>query len=189
MIVGDQIAVLFGYQPKTNVGIIEDDYLPWEPFPANFQPGDENKLQKASYATFAYDRVFDPALFKEFTINLYELVRKGGTVIWKMENVQVFDQPHLGVESYRLDKLLWIVNSEVKDFYNKLEEEIQLAIDAEDLGAFPHFPYYDTIEQLELTKQQVNLLAHLSCWNVISENISGNQHKMTNRDLVLSMFD
>ena len=187
VIVGEQIAVLFGYQPKTKTGFMEEDYLPWEPFPENYKPGD--KLQKASYATYAYDRVFDPALFKDFTMELYKLVQKGGTVMWKMENLQVMDQPHLGGEGYTLDKLLWIINSEVKAFNDQLEEEIKLEIDAGDLGAFAHFPYYETIGQLHLTKSQVNLLAHLSCWNVISENVSGNQDGKYNKDIVLSMFD
>ncbi len=187
VIVGEQIAVLFGYQPKTKTGFLEEDYLPWERFPENYKPGD--KLQKASYATFAYDRVFDPDLFIDFTMELYDVFKQGGTVMWKMENVQVMEQPHLGVEAYTLEKILWVINSEVAAFKDQLEDEIKLELDAGDLGAFPHFPYYETIGQLHLSTSQVNLLAHLSCWNVISENVSGNQGGMYNKDIFLSMFD
>lgn len=187
VIVGEQIAVLFGYQPKTKNPSNDKEYLPWEPFPENYQPGDP--LQKSSYATFAYDRVFDPSLFKQFTEDLWEVYQKGGTTMWKMENVQVMDQPHLGVEAYTLGKILWVVNMEVKDFNNQLEEAIKLELDAGDLGAFPHFPYYETISQLHLTTSQVNLLAHLSCWNVISENVAGNQGGVNNQQMFLSMFD
>jgi len=187
VVVSEQIAVLFGYQPKTKSSSNENEYLPWEPFPANYQPGDP--LQKSSYATFAYDRVFDPSMFLQFTQDLFEVYQKGGTTMWKMENVQVMDQPHLGIESYTLGKILWVVNMEVKDFNDQLKEEIKLELDAGDLGEFPHFPYYETISQLHLSTSQVNLLAHLSCWNVISENVAGNQGGVNNQQMFVSMFD
>lgn len=183
VIIGDQIAVLFGYQPKTKSG---DNYLPWERFPENYKPGDP--LQKASYATYAYNRVFNPDTFIDFTKSLYKAYNQGGTLMWKMENVEVMEQPHLGVEAYTLDKILWVINSKVDDFNNQLEEAIQLEIDAGDLGKFAHFPYYETIPQLHLSTAQVNLLAHLSCWNIISENIAGNQNGKKNNEIFLSMF-
>ncbi|MCR9173776.1 MAG: hypothetical protein NXI10_14835 [bacterium] len=187
VVVSEQIAVLFGYQPKTKTGILDEDYLPWERFPENYKPGDP--LQKSSYATFAYDRVFDPNLFLEFTQNLYDIYIQGGTTMWKMENVKVMDQPHLGVEAYTLGKILWVVNTDVKDFTDKLEGLIQDDIALGDAGQFAHFPYYETIGQLHLSKRQVNLLAHLSCWNIISQNVAGNQGGVNNQQMFLSMFD
>lgn len=187
VVVSEQIAVLFGYQPKTKSSTDDKEYLPWERFPENYQPGDA--LQKQSYATFAYDCVFDPNLFLQFTQDLYAIYQQGGTTMWKMENLKVQNQPHLGVETYNLDKILWVVNMEVKDFNDQLEEAIKLEIDAGDLGAFAHFPYYETIAQLHLSTSQVNLLAHLSCWNVISQNVAGNQGGLNNQQMFLSMFD
>jgi hypothetical protein len=185
IVVSEQIAVLFGYQPKTTNDL--DEWEPWMPFPENYKPGDP--LQKDSYATFAFDRVFNPDTFLTFTQQLFGVFELGGSSILKMENVEVMAQPHLGVEAYTLDKILWVYNSEVPDFNSKLEEAIKVQLEFLDGGEFRNFPYYDTIEQLGLTTSQVNLLAHLSCWNIISTDSRKNAEDMTNAEIFKSMFD
>lgn len=185
VVIGEQIAVLFGYQPKTKND--RGEWEPWTRFPDNYKPGDP--LQKEAYATFAYNKVFNSDSFISFTEDLYNLTQKGGSVIWKMENVEVLEQAHLGVEAYTLDKLLWIYNSNVPDFNKQLEEEIQLQLNDLHGGEFLNFPYYDTILQLGLSTSQVNLLAHLSCWNIISDNVGGNPNGQSNTDIFKSMFD
>jgi hypothetical protein len=185
VVVSEQIAVLFGYQPKT-----KNDFYEWEPwtrFPKDYQPG--YPLQSSSYATFAFDRVFNPDTFLDFTKELYTVFTTGGSTIWKMENVEVLAQPHLGVEAYTLDKILWVYNSAVENFNSVLEEPIQFQLSDLDGGEFLNFPYYDTILQLGLTTSQVNLLAHLSCWNVISDSVGANPKGQTNKEIFESMFD
>src|SRR5262249_28342390 len=60
----------------------------------------------------------------------------------------------------------------VAAFRDRLGDIVRLGMDADPL-LYGRFPNYDTILQLHLTPRQVNLLAHLSCWNVINEQSIG----------------
>ena len=87
---------------------------------------------------------------------------------------------------------LWVYNDRVREWENALDtsqfeykwldfwpihltlkDAIAKGNEPNPWGPFMHFPNYRTVEEnglldlVELTPQQVNLLADLSCWNVI----------------------
>jgi hypothetical protein len=78
--------------------------------------------------------------------------------------------------------VLWIYNTWVGAWYDLLSDEVAAYADAEKLLGFPN---YNTVLQLNLSPRQVNLLAQLSCWNVMSPH-AGPQG--TNAQLVTAMF-
>jgi hypothetical protein len=67
---------------------------------------------------------------------------------------------NFGVERYTV-RVLWVYNTYVQNWYAPLGDAMKLLVDA----TF-NFPNYDTVLQLNLSATEVNLLAHLSCWNV-----------------------
>jgi hypothetical protein len=68
--------------------------------------------------------------------------------------------------------VLWVYTNPVTAWRNRLDQTVRLGMDFEPL-LYKLFPNYDTFLQLHLTARQVNLLAHLSCWNVINEQSIG----------------
>ena len=53
----------------------------------------------------------------------------------------------------------------VNAWYRKLHDTVRLAMELEPLD-YAMFPNYYTVDQLHLNARQVNLLAHLTSWNV-----------------------
>ena len=87
-------------------------------------------------------------------------------------NVTVLPNEHYGVAGGTTD-LLWIYLHPVNAWYRQLHDTVKLAMDLEPLD-YSMFPNYYTIDQLHLNARQVNLLAHLTSWNVASEEeVSG----------------
>ncbi len=72
-------------------------------------------------------------------------------------------------------EILWVYNVWVDAWCDLLPSAVR-TIAAKQRDFFS-FPYYDTIQQLDLSPVEVNLLAHLSCWNL-----------QTNEAMVRAMF-
>jgi hypothetical protein len=82
-----------------------------------------------------------------------------------------------GVEAGLSTKVLWVYNNPVAAWRSQLSREVRFMMDLEVLD-YDDFPNYNTISKIHLNARQVNLLAHLSCWNVVQ-----------NKDVFLSMWD
>ncbi|MCA9965276.1 MAG: hypothetical protein KC423_13560, partial [Anaerolineales bacterium] len=72
--------------------------------------------------------------------------------------------------------ICWVYNDRVASWEQQLpdhlQEQIKLGNDFLPVGPFRHFPNYLTVDEdlldlVKLTPAQVNLLANLSCWNVM----------------------
>lgn len=74
-------------------------------------------------------------------------------------------------------KVLWVYNNPVAAWQSQLSREVRFMMDLEILD-YNDFPNYNTISKIHLNARQVNLLAHLSCWNVVQ-----------NKAVFLSMWD
>jgi hypothetical protein len=82
-----------------------------------------------------------------------------------------------GVEGNWTVKICWVYNDRVAAWESQLEKDIRKEINKGNRrhfkrGKFRHFPNYKTVDEnfldlVELTPEQVNLLAHLCCWNVL----------------------
>ena len=97
--------------------------------------------------------------------------KKGGTLI-HFDEYDVLANHRYGIQPYERVRVVWIYNSDVPTWRDSLPDSVR-----EDLrrlsqdGEFEDFPNYPTFKAntgnvIDLSREQVNALAHLSCWNV-----------------------
>jgi hypothetical protein len=72
------------------------------------------------------------------------------------------DNPWFGVKGGKKVRVLWVYNGNFKKWYEQLTPGAQNVVSDID-----NFPYYDTVTQTQLSKEQVNALASLTSWNVV----------------------
>jgi hypothetical protein len=107
-----------------------------------------------------------------------------GTALY-MQTLDVLPNANFGIQGNYSVRVLWVYNTWVDAWYELLTDDA-VAFYA-DAQYEDNFPNYDTVAQLNLSARQVNLLANLSCWNVISDTNTGPQGK-TNADMFRTMF-
>jgi len=126
----------------------------------------------SSNSPFRFNKVFDRATFDDLRQQLWSRAQAGATAMAVQKNVTVHANEHYGVAGGTTD-LLWIYLHPVNAWYRQLHDTVKLAMDLEPLD-YSMFPNYYTVDQLHLNARQVNLLAHLTSWNVASEEgVSG----------------
>jgi hypothetical protein len=74
-------------------------------------------------------------------------------------------------ESYDVD-IMWVYNAGCSEWYNSLSDDVKKFI-SDNNNQFHNFPYYKTFLQnppeiIDLSPEQVNLIADLSSWLLIS---------------------
>jgi len=116
---------------------------------------------------FRFNQVFGRATFDDLRRQLWNRAQVGATAMAVQKGVTVLPNPHYGVAGGTAD-LLWIYLHPVNAWYRKLHDTVRLAMTLEPLD-YAMFPNYYTVDQLHLNAHQVNLLAHLTSWNVASE--------------------
>ena len=84
--------------------------------------------------------------------------------------------------------MVWVYNSDVDKWWEKLNWKLRAELDA-DLPQFGDFPHYDTVLQLKLSPAQVNLLAHLSAWNVIQDEYIIPSAGVTSKTLFKNLYN
>ncbi len=173
VVVDSQLPPLFGLQPK----IPGQPYIPY-PGPAAPVP--------ASAAPYRYNQVFDSQAFYSLIDTLWKAHQAGGSAICKQTQLTVHDNPRFGIHGVGPVDILWVYTNPVTSWRNRLRTTVRLGMDFEPL-LYGSFPNYDTFLQLHLVSRQVNLLAHLSCWNVINERSIGGFSP--NARLFREMFD
>ena len=125
-----------------------------------------------------YNRVFDSTEFAPLVRALQSARRAGKTVVARTELVTVHNE-WWGLEGGHHVQILWVYNERVPDWERHIRKQtgIPTAIDAGNerlaSGPFRRFPNYlvygqNTPGSVALTREQINLLADLSCWNVTS---------------------
>jgi hypothetical protein len=120
--------------------------------------------------------VFPAADFVTLVTKLQALKSSGDAMIVQMTH-QVLANSTWGVNSGSVE-ILWVYLDEVTSWKSQLTDDwVKVQLDLGDVGAFPHFPNYKTVDEdgtgtlTKLTAPQVNLLADLTCW-VVRENAS-----------------
>jgi hypothetical protein len=94
-----------------------------------------------------------------------------------VQQLTTIENAKFGVEAGLSTKVLWVYNNPVAAWRSQLSREVRFMMDLEILD-YNDFPNYNTISKIHLNARQVNLLAHLACWNVIQ-----------NKDVFMSMWD
>jgi hypothetical protein len=159
VVVDSQLPPLFGLQPK----ITGQPYIPYPNPPTSVPP---------SSAPYRYNQVFDAQAFYGLIDQLWKAHQAGGSAICKQTGLAVYDNAHFGIQGADPVDVLWVYTNPVTAWRNQLVDTVRLGMDFEPL-LYRSFPNYDTFLQLHLIARQVNLLAHLSCWNVTNEQPIG----------------
>jgi len=154
VVVDSQLPPLFGLQPK----VAGQPYQPYSSPPAPVSP---------SARPYRYNRVFDQQAFYSLIDQLWQAHQAGGSAICKQTKLTVHDNPRFGIQGVGQVDVLWVYTNPVTAWTNQLDPTVRLGMEFEPF-LYGIFPNYDTFLQLHLEPRQVNLLAHLSCWNVIN---------------------
>jgi hypothetical protein len=97
---------------------------------------------------------------------------KGKSIIAKTSLTTIANK-WWGIPAGETYNITWVYNDTVDEFNDQLHKKIRKEINRGDLGDFPHFPRYNTIDEdfgriVKLSKKQINLLYQFSAWNVYS---------------------
>jgi hypothetical protein len=144
IVVDSQVPLLFGLVPSPESLQTKESYRQDVPngdpkFTQFFASGDYPALAQGLWAA---NNAGGPAMFTQ--------------------TLTTVPNPNFGVKKYTV-RVLWVYNTYVRNWYSQLDWEMKLLVDA----TF-RFPNYDTVLQLNLSSTEVNLLAHLSCWNLMA---------------------
>jgi hypothetical protein len=134
---------------------------------------------------YRYNQVFDAAAFWPLIAGLRQAAAGGGTAMFKQKQLTVLPNARFGIAGGDRVNVLWIYNNPVPAWQSRLSEYVRIGMDLE-WWKFDDFPNYQTVDQLNLDARQVNLLAHLSAWNVTDGTSFGG--RPSNRSQVLDMF-
>lgn len=150
-IVDPQLAALFGYAPK-----IAGE--PWGLFTDD--------------VPHSHAQVFESDQFIALIEDLWDAVKQQASAVSRQQQLRTIDNPVIGTSAGTTD-IIFVMNTPVPTWTRQLEEPLKLYIEDDPLN--PNFPNYDTLAQLHLSKRQVNLLADLSCWNIVATQKIGNR--------------
>jgi hypothetical protein len=167
IVIDSQIQLLFGKQPS-----------------AASLKYKEPLRQDVPNNDVTFTQVFDGKYYDELAKGLWAAnsAPYNGTAMY-MQTLPVLPNTNFGIQGNYNVRVLWVTNTWVHDWYELLNWEVgPFAVAENELAGFPN---YNTFTHLDLSSRQVNLLAQLSCWNVISNN-AGPQGG--NADLMRKMF-
>lgn len=121
-----------------------------------------------------YNHVFPSTDYAPLVQALQALKQKGEPmVVAKTHTIQA--NPFWGVPVGGTIDVLYVYLDQVASWKSQITDDwVKLQLDLGDVGEFPHFPNYKTIDEnvlppwslTQLTPKQVNLLADLTCWVV-----------------------
>ena len=120
--------------------------------------------------------MFPEADFCRLVTGLKDKKHAGESVMTTMRHT-VQDNEWWGLSGGWDVEICWVYNERVAGWENQLptgtREEIERGTGGTPRGPFKRFPHYLTQGQnvgalIRLTPEQINLLSHLSCWNVMA---------------------
>ena len=128
-------------------------------------------------ARFPHNQVFPESDYPTVIRALQTAKREGRTALTTTTHA-VQSNEWWGVDGGWTVRVCWVYNERVREWEERLGVDLRRSIEEGRApipsGPFAHFPHYLTRGQnpgclIRLTPAQVNLLAHLSCWNVMSQ--------------------
>ena len=156
------------YDPTTWPDDDEDERRAIDPFLAALFGGPSTR--------FPHNQVFAKGDFAD-VVAAWQAAKRAGQTVMAMCSHRVQANEWWGVSGGWDVRICWMYNERVAQWEHRLAPGIRRLIEEgrETAGAGPvaHFPHYLTRGQnpgrlIQLTPTQVNLVAHLACWNVVS---------------------
>lgn len=119
---------------------------------------------------FETNHVFAAGRYEILVEGLLAAKNAGETVLFR-DRYKVLENPHFGIEGGWEVNVLWVYNERVPKWEQKLPAEIRGMIGTSSLANFPHYRtfFQNPPAFIDLSAKQTQLLAHLSCWNVINK--------------------
>ncbi|MFK7799335.1 MAG: hypothetical protein AB8E82_17930 [Aureispira sp.] len=148
-----QVAALFGYMPLGDSA----HYVPYK---------DAGKISAAN-AGFQNNQVFPSEAFAAVQNGLWEAKQAGGPVIYAQQLTTV-ENAIFEVDAGEEVTVVWVYLNNAENWWNQLTPELQEKLNKHS-KQFKTFPNYSTGKQLHLDAAEVNLMAHLTCWNLIQD--------------------
>lgn len=132
----------------------------------------ESYVASAANATPDFVQVFESSSYSDLVTGLVTAnIQNHGPAMFK-QTLTVQPNPNFDIAGNYPVEILWVYNTAVPNWIKLLRHDVRWTVDL-----LHHFPNYLTIEQLGLSATEVNALAELSFWNLV-----------TNQDMVMSMF-
>ena len=115
------------------------------------------------------NQVFPESDYQDLADGLWKAKQDGRTVMHRKE-YQVQSNDHYGVVGGWSVTVLWVYNERVPEWEKMLPKSIREMVGSGALGNFPHYLtfFQNPPTIIDLSALQVSTLAHLSCWNVVS---------------------
>lgn len=118
---------------------------------------------------FTINHVFPKNKYNALVNGLLGAKAQDQTVMFR-DTYKVKKNSHFGIEGGWTADVLWIYNERVPAWEAQLPKKIRQFIGSGSMGNFPHFRtfFQNPPAVIDLSAKQVSMLAHLSCWNVVS---------------------
>ena len=99
-----------------------------------------------------------------------------GETLMHCDTYRVCPNDHYRIVGGYHANVCWVYNEAVERWRSALRDEVQKLVDA--LRRFPHYRtfFQNAPKVIDLTVQEVNALAHLSCWNVTANEVTIRDH-------------
>ena len=144
--VDSTVQLLFGIEPDATSASLTESYV-----------------ASAPNATPDFVQVFESAKYYDLMNGLTDAnIKNGGPAMFK-QTLNVLKNDNFDIPGGGTVDILWVYNTAVPNWIKLLSPDVQSVV-----NGLSHFPNYLTIEQLGLSATEVNALAELSFWNLVS---------------------
>ena len=137
---------------------------------------------------FSGNQVFSESAFYDLLQGLWQAKESGGPVIFVQKNLSTLGNEKFAVPAGKQVDVVWVYNSLPEKWWDSLSTILRAEVKL-DLLSFRNFPHYNTITELELNAEQVNLLSHMMTWNIIQDEHIIPSAGMTSKALFESIYE
>lgn len=123
------------------------------------------------------NQVFPKDYYLDLVEHLWQAKQDGKPVVYLQKNLPVLDNAKYGIKGGGLVDILWVYNDLPRNWLQRLDKQLQDKISKSDqfLSASGscesndyRFPHYNTMNELKLSRVQVNMLFHLPVWFLLN---------------------